>query len=114
MADSYTGTGREKSDRAKAKKAGDAADVAGGSKINQGLGDLIKSTESGAESTPAPVGATPTPTPMPVVAKPIGEPKRTDFPPGLGGQGEYNRALSAWRASQSKPVSGGKSLGGGR
>lgn len=107
MGDRYTGTMREQNDRAKAKKAGEAADLAGDSKINQGLGDLIKANEG-------PSGVVgPTPTPMPAV-KPVGEPKRSDYPPGLGGQGEYARALTAWRASQSKPVSGGKSLGGGR
>lgn len=85
----------------KAKQMNEASGLAAGSKINQGLGDLIAKTS----------GAKPTPTPMPSV----GAPKREDFPPGLGGQGEYSRALSAWKAKQeTKPVATPRSLGGSR
>jgi len=99
--DTYTGTYREAADRKRAADASEASEMAAGTKINTGLGDLIKKTEKGAApvATPAPLGA----------------PKREDFPLGLGGQGEFNRALSAWKAkNETKPVTGGKSLGGSR
>jgi hypothetical protein len=57
-------------------------------------------------------GVAPTPTPMPSAS--VGMPKREDYAPGLGGLGEFNRAMTAWKAKNDKSVSGGKSLGGGR
>jgi hypothetical protein len=100
MASIYERSGAKAKDERKAKDTSAASELAAESKINTGLGDLIKKT------------TTPTPTPMPSMS--VGEPKRADFPPGLGGQGEYNRALTAWKAKSTKPVSGGKSLGGSR
>lgn len=103
MADNYTGTGREVDDRNKAKKAGEAANLAAGSKINQGLGGLIEKVE-GPAAAPAPGLST-------------GEPQRTDFAPGLVGQSEYNKALSAWKAKNTaapKTLTSAKSLGGSR
>lgn len=101
--DNYTGTWQEGQDRAKAKKATEGAEAAAGSKINQGLGGMIEKLEGGASATPTPAPGLST-----------GEPQRGDFPPGLGGQGEYNRALSSWKAKNAKPITGGKSLGGSR
>lgn len=97
----YTGSNQERQDRAAAAGASEASETASSTTINQGLGDLIKKTGK---------GISPTPTPMPS----MGAPKREDFPPGLGGQGEFSRALSAWKAKNDKPISGGKSLGGSR
>lgn len=59
------------------------------------LGDVSR-RENERQRAPSPE-PTPTPTPTPTPAK---EPKRSDFPEGLVGEGEYNKARLEWNKKQ--------------